>query len=327
MPCSATLVAALKEQLAPQQEAILLGILPQGLCRAVLCDEDLQAVLAAGEPRFEVRPVSPSPSPRTPRYAPPRERRERGPARGVLRRPVPWVSSKPCELQQDELESAGVVWHPGSTQLMEALGLHSEYRRLRSRLRRQSDFVVDTLREHREVVNSGTRRKDGSGMKVHSRDLVKLQLAAEMFKQLEDTTEESLLQNPVEAVWQIQHARHRLSQDGRKVPRRRYWESPWRPLGPIAEVAFRIFPSGDGDAAEGNAVIFFWMEQPPVLSFSFRVEVGAERAVNAAWSSEVSWARVEFPWALLAPELSEEALSVRLVLVQWHAKAWELTQV
>ena len=42
-----------------------------------------------------------------------------------------------------------------------------------------------------------------------------------------------------------------------------------------------LYASGDGDAMEGNSVIFFWMESAPILSFSFRAMApwhAAERA-------------------------------------------------
>eukprot|EP00913_Durusdinium_trenchii_P018884 g17745.t1 len=109
---------------------------------------------------------------------------------------------------------------------------------------------------------------------------------------LEDTAEESLLQKPVRALWRICRARQRLWQEpkGPEGSRQRLdprcWESSWQSLGPFAQLAFRLYASGDGDAAEGTSVIFFWMEKPPILSFSFIVTVGAEEVTMQTWSSE-----------------------------------------
>lgn len=334
----------LKEHLAPNQEVILLSLSKDGTYRSLLCDEDLKASLAGVGARD--RPASHAAQP--PRRAsgvPVEERSQprplwlaKTPERGAVPRPRRPVVTFGAVTELGETRTGLGVASPDeedvmlqlktdSTNLVEAMGLSEEYRQLRQRMRRQTDLVWKTLQEHRDVVSARARTGDSSRMKVHGRDLEKLRRTARLMQHLEDTAEESLLQKPVRALWRICRARQRLWQEDPRTralrPRRRCWESSWQSLGPFAQLAFRLYASGDGDAAEGTSVIFFWMEKPPILSFSFIVTVGAEEVTMQTWSSEVAWARVELPLALLDQaakdaQEAEQSLAIGLQLVQWH---------
>lgn len=360
-------IDALKEHLAPNREVILLSVCDDGTCRPLLCDEDLKAAVAApGAARFEVREVMrppPMSRPSTPSAQVPKEG-SFAPMGGTSKRPEKRMSRKVAFGATDFAEperSAEPSAEPGpatellgslveevndpfeefveeTTNLVEVMGLQSDYRRLRSRLRTQMDFVWKTLQEHREVVSLVGSRTMGTQnrMKVHSRDLAKLRHTVGLMEELKATADESLLQKPVEARWWIPHARQRLSQEDhstgrfRRKPRRRCWESSWQSLGPFASVALRFYASGDGDAIEGNSVIFLWMETPPIFSFSYTLWVGSQTvATFERWPSEVAWSRVEVPWALVDLELTQleensmapsprHALPIRLRLVQWQ---------
>jgi len=365
-------VDALKEHLAPNREVILLSVCEDGTCRPLLCDEDLKAAVATpGAARFEVREVmrpqpmsrpSASLSAQVPKEgsfaatmgqgsAPskrPEKRTSRKVAFGGTDFAEPLPTSESPDTPEPELLEGSLVEEVNdpfedfveeTTNLVEVMGLQSDYRRLRSRLRKQMDFVWKTLQEHREVVSlvGSSARTMGTQnrMKVHSRDLAKLRHTVGLMEELKATADESLLQKPVEARWWIPHARQRLSQEDystgsfRRKPRRRCWESSWQSLGPFASVAFRFYASGDGDAIEGNSVIFLWMETPPIFSFSYTLWVGSQTvATFERWPYEAAWSRVEVPWALVDLELTQlensmapsprHALPVRLRLVQWQ---------
>jgi len=359
----------LKAHLAPNQEVILLGVC-DGTCRPLLSDDDLKAALANSSTRFEVREVMRPQStqrgldfPWTARAqevpkdgaagsrgsAVPLKRRGRykvafgrtefaepldSPPGQALEMPV--TESMEEELNEDDPFDVPEE----TTNLVEAMGLQKEYRSLRSQLRKQVDFVWKTLQEHREAVSlvspSPLRTPADSRMKVHGRDLAKLRRTVALMEELQDSADESLLQKPVEARWWIPHARQRLSQEDfstgcfQRKPRRRCWESSWQTLGPFASLAFRLYACGDGDAMEGNSVIFFWMETKPIFSFSFTLCVGTQHVTTEHWASEAAWTRVELPWALIDFELNElenvtcppaarrHALPIQLRLVQWQ---------
>lgn len=58
------------------------------------------------------------------------------------------------------------------------------------------------------------------------------------------------------------------------------------PLGSTGHSLFHprgLYASGDGDAMEGNSVIFFWMESAPILSFSFRVMAPRNALFSSLW--------------------------------------------
>jgi len=140
-----------------------------------------------------------------------------------------------------------------------------------------------------------------------------------------------LLQRHVVASWEIPDALPLLAQDvprrgGWKLrPRRKFWCSSCSSLGLFADITFRLYPAGDGDAAKGDSVIYFWAEVAPRLSFAFTVQVGETEMAQQTWYQEVAWARVEFGWELMASELTNaEAftcgqLPVRLKLLHWYA--------
>lgn len=243
-------VDALKEHLAPNREVILLSVCEDGTCRPLLCDEDLKAAVATpGAARFEVREVmrpqpmsrpSASLSAQVPKEgsfaatmgqgsAPskrPEKRTSRKVAFGGTDFAEPLPTSESPDTPEPELLEGSLVEEVNdpfedfveeTTNLVEVMGLQSDYRRLRSRLRKQMDFVWKTLQEHREVVSlvGSSARTMGTQnrMKVHSRDLAKLRHTVGLMEELKATADESLLQKPVEARWWIPHARQRLSQE------------------------------------------------------------------------------------------------------------------
>ena len=359
----------LKAHLAPNQEVILLGVC-DGTCRPLLSDEDLKAALANSSTRFEVREVMRPQSTQRGFDFPWTARAQEVPKDGAagsrgstapLKRrgrykvafgrtefaePLDSPSGQAHEMpvtenMEEEFNEDDPFDVPEeTTNLVEAMGLQKEYRSLRSQLRKQVDFVWKTLQEHREAVSlvspSPLRTPADSRMKVHGRDLAKLRRTVALMEELKDSADESLLQKPVEARWWIPHARQRLSQENfsagcfERKPRRRCWESSWQTLGPFASLALRLYACGDGDAMEGNSVIFFWMETKPIFSFSFTLCVGNQHVTTEHWASEAAWTRVELPWALIDFELTElenvtcppaarrHALPIQLRLVQWQ---------
>mmetsp|Transcript_2963 Transcript_2963/g.6702 ORF Transcript_2963/g.6702 Transcript_2963/m.6702 type:complete len:382 (-) Transcript_2963:176-1321(-) len=225
-----------------------------------------------------------------------------------------------------------------STSLVEALGLADPYAALCRRVQRSADFVEESLHQHRLDValdrgrivrppSSSAHRRP----KVHSRDLAKLRGLLAKLSQLQSSMNDVLLQRHVVASWEIPDALPLLAQDvprrgGWKLrPRRKFWCSSCSSLGLFADITFRLYPAGDGDAAKGDSVIYFWAEVAPRLSFAFTVQVGETEMAQQTWYQEVAWARVEFGWELMASELTNaEAftcgqLPVRLKLLHWYA--------
>jgi len=281
-------------------------------------------------------PVRPSTAPSRP-----------GPRRGCLKRAKEQAAEAPSarEMQADGEAAPALpggceadrLWSKDSTHLLEAMGLSTSYAAFRRRLRSSADFVEASLRTHREKVSLkhsfGTSpSRAGSRTEVHSRDLRKLQELLTELQTLEKTSDMCLLQEHAQACWKIPSAIKRLAQASSRGdavalrPRRKFWESPWSSLGPFFEVAFRIYPAGDGDSAKGNAVLFFWAPNSPPLSFAFSVQVGEVEAASCeTWYSEVTWARVEMDWAVLSDELvradacESGELAMKMTLLHWHS--------
>ncbi|CAE7491342.1 unnamed protein product [Symbiodinium natans] len=229
--------------------------------------------------------------------------------------------------------------HPHTTCLVEALGLAEPYTALRKRLQSSADFVEESLQQHRADVASARPPSSRSRPKVHSRDLAKLRGLLAKMSHLQRSMDDALLQRQVVASWEVPDALPLLAQEaprrgGPKLrPQRKWWQSSSSSLGPFAQVTFRIYPAGDGDAVKGDSVIYFWAELAPRLSFAFSVQAetasfdvgGTEVIPCQTWYREVAWARAEFGWAMLASELTRaEALNcgrlpIRLKLLHWHS--------
>lgn len=315
-------VDALKEHLAPNREVILLSVCEDGTCRPLLCDEDLKAAVATpGAARFEVREVMrPQPMSR-----PSASLSAQVPKEGSFAATM-GQGSAPSK-RPEKRTSRKVAF--GGTNFAEPLPTSESPDTPEPELL-EGSLVEEVNDPFEDFVEETTNL-----VEVHSRDLAKLRHTVGLMEELKATADESLLQKPVEARWWIPHARQRLSQEDystgsfRRKPRRRCWESSWQSLGPFASVAFRFYASGDGDAIEGNSVIFLWMETPPIFSFSYTLWVGSQTvATFERWPYEAAWSRVEVPWALVDLELTQlensmapsprHALPVRLRLVQWQ---------
>eukprot|EP00439_Symbiodinium_sp_Y106_P033874 s3887_g4.t1 len=180
-----------------------------------------------------------------------------------------------------------------------ALGLADPYAALCRRVQRSADFVEESLHQHRLDValdrgrivrppSSSAHRRP----KVHSRDLAKLRGLLAKLSQLQSSMNDVLLQRHVVASWEIPDALPLLAQDvprrgGWKLrPRRKFWCSSCSSLGLFADITFRLYPAGDGDAAKGDSVIYFWAEVAPRLSFAFTVQVGETEMAQQTWYQE-----------------------------------------
>lgn len=352
-----TTLAELKEWLSIDSQAVPLLVRGDGRRQALVNDADVQAAILVTEEtgetlQVEVRSLPPYSGVRIFRIpARPRTAEAIGPPCRVAtklrgRQPPdakaaesPEYSSSPPGLNVLDLaedKEAASEDPAGISHCCKALGLADPYAALCRRVQRSADFVEESLHQHRldVALDRGriVRPPSSHGRpKVHSRDLAKLRGLLTKLSQLQSSMDDVLLQRHVVASWEIPDALPLLAQDvprrgGWKLrPRRKFWCSSCSSLGPFAEITFRLYPAGDGDAAKGDSVIYFWAEVAPRLSFAFTVQVGETEMAQQTWYQEVAWARVEFGWELMASELTNaEAftcgqLPVRLKLLHWYA--------
>mmetsp|Transcript_30162 Transcript_30162/g.54715 ORF Transcript_30162/g.54715 Transcript_30162/m.54715 type:complete len:470 (-) Transcript_30162:155-1564(-) len=254
---------------------------------------------------------------------------------------VPWPEILPArEAKSVPVEITDAQEDPVSAHLLEAMGLRQEYKQLRRGMRQHRETIESILQDNEAFSEPCTKRRPwkaelqsdvGEGQKIHSRDLPHLRNTMHLLRQLENTTSEALQDSQLVSSWWIPGAKQRLSEERWTarheiclVPLKKCWCSSWVAFGKFSQVAFRIYPTGDGESAEGHAVVFFWMQSPPLLSFSFQVYVGELLAIEQiSWRANVNWSRAELAWGLIEAALldprSANGLRLQMRLLEWHA--------